>query len=176
MKAQLRSGFTPLFFAVREGRTAVILKLLDAGCDINEIMQTKGRPRFGRSTLSLTPLLMAVENGHFELAEVLLRLGADPNAQPAGYTALHALTWVRKPIRGDGDPPPRGSGKYSSLDMVPILVGSGADINPRFERGKSELGRFTFTRSTPLLLAAQASDHPLMSVRCIHDILTTGLV
>ena len=52
----------------------------------------------------------------------LLKAGADPNARPAGYTALHAITWVRKPIRGDGDPPPAGSGKLNSLDIVKQLV------------------------------------------------------
>jgi ankyrin repeat protein/acetyl esterase/lipase len=161
VSTRLRSGFTPLFFAVREGRTAVTRRLLDAGCDVNEVMRTRQRSKFGRAMLRLTPLLMAVENGHFELAEVLLRLGADPNAPPAGYTALHAITWVRKPIRGDGDPPPRGSGNYSSLDMVRILVAAGADVNARFERGKSELGRFTYTGSTPFLLAARSSDLPL---------------
>ena len=106
--------------------------------------------------------MLAVENGHFELAEALLRLGADPNARPSGYTALHTISWVRKPIRGDGDPSPQGSGKYSSLDMVRILVDAGADIDARLENGKSELGRFTYTGSTPFLLAAQASDLPLM--------------
>jgi ankyrin repeat protein/acetyl esterase/lipase len=164
VSARLRSGFTALFFAVREGRTDVTRRLLDAGCDVNEVMQTRRQPRFGRARLHITPLLMAVENGHFELAEVLLNAGADPNAQPAGYTALHAISWVRKPIRGDGDPPPVGSGHYSSLDMVRILVAAGANVNARFERGKSELGRFTYTGSTPFLLAAQASDLPLMEL------------
>ena len=161
---RLKSGFTALFFAVREGRTKVTRRLIDAGCDVNDIMRTRQRSKFGRGALRLTPLLMAVENGHFELAEELLRLGADPNAQPAGYTALHAITWVRKPIRGDGDPSPIGSGNYSSLDMVRILIAAGADIDARLERGKSELGRFTYTGCTPFLLAAQASDLPLMKL------------
>lgn len=164
VNTQLNSGFTALFFAVREGRTAVTLRLLDAGCNVNAVMQTSQGFKFGSGKLSMTPLLMAVENGHFELAEVLLEAGADPNAEPSGYTALHAITWVRKPIRGDGDPPPSGSGKYSSLDMVRILVAAGANINSRLERGKSDLGRFTYSGSTPFLLAAQASDLPLVKL------------
>lgn len=164
VNARLRSGFTALFFAVRDGRSAVTRRLLDAGCDVNEVMRTHQASRFGRDPMRVTPLLLAVENGHFELAAQLLAAGADPNAQPAGFTALHAITWVRKPIRGDGDPPPRGSGKYSSLDMVRLLADAGADVNARFRRGKSELGRFTYTGSTPFLLAAQASDVPLMKL------------
>jgi ankyrin repeat protein/acetyl esterase/lipase len=164
VNARLRSGFTSLFFAVREGQSAVTRRLLAAGCDVNGVMRTDQPSRFGRGDLRLTPLLMAVENGHFELAEQLLAAGADPNAEPAGYTALHAISWVRKPLRGDGDPSPIGSGKHTSLDMVRILVAAGADINARFKRGKSELGRFTYSGSTPFLLAAQASDLPLMKL------------
>jgi ankyrin repeat protein/acetyl esterase/lipase len=163
-RTPLKSGFTPLFFAVREGQSAVTRRLLAAGCDVNGVMRTDQPSRFGRGDLRLTPLLMAVENGHFELAEQLLATGADPNAEPAGYTALHAISWVRKPTRGDGDPSPIGSGKYASLDMARILVAAGADINARFKRGKSELGRFTYSGSTPFLLAAQASDLPLMKL------------
>lgn len=157
----LASGFTPLFFAVREGRTAVVFRLLQAGDDVNQTM----RPE--RSTALLkptTPLLLAVENGHFELAARLLEVGADPNARPAGYTALHAITWVRKPIRGDGDPPPIGSGSMSSLELVRQLVAHRGDVNARLEKGESGRGRFTTTGATPFVLAARASDVPLMQL------------
>ncbi len=109
-----------------------------------------------------SPLILAVENGHFELAVALLKAGADPNDRPAGYAALHAITTVRKPIRGDGDPPPIGSGKLNSLDLVRQLVAHGADINVRLEKGESGRGKFTTTGSTPFLLAARAADVPLM--------------
>ena len=158
-RTPLRSGFTPIFFAVREGHAKVALRLLEAGVDINAEM----RPTQGGGK-SITPLLLAVENGHFELALALLKAGADPNAHPAGYTALHAITWVRKPIRGDGDPPPQGSGKLTSVDLVRELVAHKADINVRLENGESGRGRFTTTGSTPFLLAARAGDVPLMKL------------
>jgi ankyrin repeat protein len=158
-RMRLRSGFTPLFFAVREGRTDAVNRLLEAGADVNETM----RPRRRRDdTKPTTALILAVENGHFELAAELLEAGANPNDSPAGYASLHSITWVRKPIRGDGNPPPTGSGKLNSLDMVRQLVSHGADLNTRLEDGDSELGRFTTTGSTPFLLAARASDVPLM--------------
>lgn len=160
-RTPLPSGFTPLFFAVREGRAPVVFRLLEAGVDVNEAMRperrngvTRGRPT--------SPLLLAVENGHFELAVALLNAGADPNGRPAGFTALHAITWVRKPIRGDGDPPPYGSGDLDSLDIVRQLVAHHADLNARLEKGTSGKGRFTTTGSTPFLMAARASDVPLM--------------
>ena len=109
-----------------------------------------------------TPLIIAVENGHFQTALALLEAGVDPNARPEGYTALHAITWVRKPIRGDGDPPPIGCGNLSSLYFVRQLFASGADLNVRLEKGESGRGRFTTNGSTAFLLAARASDAPLV--------------
>ena len=141
-----------------------IVQVADTGTAVDRVMQTRQRGKFTRSPLRFTPLLLAVENGHFELAEALLRWGANPNASPSGYTALHALTWIRKPIRGDGDPPPQGSGNYSSMDMVRILVREGAELDARLEDGKSGLGRFHYSGSTPFLLAAQTADVPLMQL------------
>jgi ankyrin repeat protein len=157
-KTQLPSGFTPFFFAVREGRTEVVTRLLKAGCKVNDVM----RPE--RNGQAASPLILAIENGHFELASALLKAGADPNDQPAGYAALHAVSWVRKPIRGDGDPPPIGSGNLSSLDIVRQLVNHGADINARLKKGASGRGRFTTTGSTPFLLASRTADVPLMQL------------
>ena len=138
----LKSGFTPLFFAVREGRSEVVEVLLRAGSDVNATMQPKVKgnrtPRRGTGAL-----LLAVENGHFELAELLLEAGADPNDQRSGFTALHAISWVRKPNLGDGvdgDPAPTGSGTVTSLQFVRKLVKHGADVNARLQRGRSGRG------------------------------------
>jgi ankyrin repeat protein len=160
-RTPLDSGFTPLLFAIREGRAEVVFRLLKAGADVNEAMrpERRGGAARGRST---TPLLLAVENGHFELAVELLRAGADPNANPAGFTALHAITWVRKPIRGDGDPPPYGSGNIDSLEMVRQLVAYRAEVNARLEKGSSGRGKFNTNGSTPFLMAARNCDVPLM--------------
>jgi uncharacterized protein len=160
-RTPLASGFTPLFFAVREGRSDVVFRLLEAGVDVNDILRSDRRTSAARPKAT-TPLILAIENGHFELAAALLKAGANPNAHPAGYAALHAITWVRKPIRGDGDPPPAGSGRLNSLDMVRQLVAEHADINIRMEKGDAGRGRFNTTGGTPFLLAARASDVPLM--------------
>jgi ankyrin repeat protein len=165
-RTPLKSGFTPLFFAVREGRTEVVDVLLKAGEEVSTVMRPQiegGRaPRSGTS-----PLLLAVENGHFELAVHLLEAGADPNDQRSGFTPLHVLTWVRKPNSGDGldgDPPPIGSGKLTSLLCVRELVKHGADVNARLDRGSSGRGRLSQKRATPFLLAADTADVPLMKL------------
>src|SRR4030095_6066104 len=158
------SGFTPMFFAVRDGHLNVVRALLKAGIDVNETMQPRkssGKgPRKGMS-----PLILAVENGHFELAAALLDAGADPNDQRSGFTALHALTWVRKPNRGDGDdgdPAPIGSGNLSSLQLVRKLVQHGADVNARLKTGKSGSGLLSRAGATAFLLAAVTDDAALM--------------
>ena len=163
-KTPLPSGFTPLFFAVREGRREAVLVLLKAGVDVKEVMQTQRtggkNPRRGTS-----PLLLAVENAHFALAVDLLKAGADPNDQRSGYTALHALTWVRRANTGDGpdgDPPPLGSGALSDLQFVRELVARGGDVNARLKSGDSGRGKLSETGATPFLFAAHTADLALM--------------
>ena len=156
-------GFTPLFFAVREGRMGVVQTLLKAGGDVNETWQP-GRERVRKSPKTgSSSLILAVENGHFELAAALLEAGADPNDQRSGFTALHTITWVRKPGHGDGgDPAPQGSGNMSSLELVRELVAHGADVNARLESGRSGPGRLSLVGATPFLQAATTADAALM--------------
>ncbi|TWU06475.1 ankyrin repeat domain-containing protein [Stieleria varia] len=161
---QLRSGFNAWFFAAREGHSGVISRLLAAGVDVNDVMNpqsTSGRaPRRGMSAL-----MLAVESGHFELALQLVDAGADPNDQRSGYAPLHAISWVRRPARGDneeGDPPPRVDGEISSLEFVRQMVQRGADVNLRLEKGKHAKAKLNPRGATPFLFAAFTSDLPLM--------------
>ena len=131
LRTPLPSGFTPLFFAVREGRLDVVRVLLKAGADVNEAMQP-GRASGRAPAKGTSPLILAVENGHFQLAVALLEAGADPNDQRSGVTALHTLTWVRKPSRGDdenGDPAPDRLGEP---DQPPV------PRRPREARGRRQ--------------------------------------
>ena len=165
-RSPLSSGFAPIHFAVREGRIEVTKLLLERGVDVNVALERSGSggkaPRSGTS-----PLIMAVENGHFDLAKVLLEAGADANDQRSGFTALHTLTWVRKPNRGDGDdgdPAPIGSGAMTSLELARELVKHGADVNARLVKGSSGRGQLNRKGATPFLLAASTDDLPYMKL------------
>ena len=172
--AKLKSGFAPLFFAVRQGHTDVALALLEAGVDVNVLLQRMdGRAASGNSASYLpvddgmSPLLMAVRNGHFELAIELVEAGADPNDERTGFTPLHTMSWVRKPDESDrGDPAPVGSGNLTSLEFVRALVALGADVNRRLaEDARSQPNSASRIRSggaTPFLLAADRADATLM--------------
>ena len=160
------SGFTPLLFAARTGRAAVVRLLLQAGVDINEATQpatqpTKKQPRTGTSAL-----IIAIENGHFELAAELLDRGANPNDLRSGYAPLHVLSWVRKPDSGedDGQPVPDGSGLYTSDDLIRKLVAKGADVNLRLTGGPSGGGRINRKGCTPFMLAADTADTPYLKL------------
>jgi ankyrin repeat protein len=165
-KSALPSGFTALLFAAREGRTDVVRVLLKAGADVNEAtrpLKVAARgPKAGTSAL-----LLAVENGHFELAITLVEAGADPNDQRSGCAPLHVISWVRKPNRGDsedGDPPPIGSGKLTSLDFVKKLVALGANVNLAQKAGALGRGILGRVGATPLIAAASTSDVALVKL------------
>jgi ankyrin repeat protein len=165
-RSPLKSGFTPLFFAIREGRHEVVQTLIEAGIDIHEAMDPERRASRGPQS-GMTPLLMAVENGHFELAIELVKAGADPDDLRPGYAALHAITWVRKPDSGEGVnglPPPDGSGNLTSLEFVKNMLSLGADVNIRIPNGHGGAGKFSRQGATPFLMAAKTADLNLLKL------------
>jgi uncharacterized protein len=161
LHARENGGFTPLLFAVREGKIDVVRTLLKAGASAGE---TLNKPRRGGDpTIGPSAVVLAVENAHFELASLLLDSGADPNAAAQGWTALHEITWVRKPGTGSNDPAPAGSGSMDSLEMVRRLVKHGANVNARVTRKPSAgLSSLNTVGGTPFLLAARTADAELM--------------
>lgn len=176
LHAKLDSGFTPIFFAAREGHIGVVRTLLRAGADVNEPLERVDRPRTGPRINNasdrpvddgMSLLLIAVRNGHFELAIDLVDAGADPNDRRTGFTPLHTISWVRKPDKSDtGDPAPIGSGNLTSLEFVRELVKLGADVNLRLPEGAprqpNSASSLKSGGATPFLFAADRSDVALM--------------
>jgi ankyrin repeat protein len=160
--ARLDSGLTPFLFAVREGRIGVVKSLLKAGASVNEAIEPSRRGGKGLHA-GTSALILAAVNAHYELGALLLDAGADPNAIGPGYTALHAVTWVRKPGGGDNDPAPDGSGNLTSLQFVKKLVEHGADLNARMTKKVSVgLTSLNTVGATPFFLAARTADAELM--------------
>ena len=169
-----RSGkaFTALLFAAREGRIEVVEFLLDSGADLEEHLQVIPRQTVGGVTREvlpepgLNPLLLAAGNAHYELAARLLERGADPNASPRGWTALHQVSWVRKTgIAGSNNPAPQGSGEVSSLEFVQMLVDQGADLDARItRRPPAGITALNMVGGTPFLVASRTADIELMGL------------
>jgi uncharacterized protein len=171
VRARSSAGFTALLFAARAGRIAAVETLLKMGADMNESLPARRRPApaAGQAPApenGLNAFLLAAANAHYELAAWLLDRGADPNAAPQGYTALHQVSWVRKAgVAGSNNPAPEGSGSMDSLTFVRKLVSKGASLDARVTRRPS-MGVTTLNSigATPFLLAARTADAPLMKL------------
>jgi uncharacterized protein len=178
VNARSNAGWTAMLFAAREGRIDAVKTLLAGGADVDDALLA--RPGRGRGagaaaaggggrggarppTKGSSALVLAVGSGHFELAAALLDAGADPNASAQGWTALHHLTWVRKPGTGSNDPAPYGSGNMDSLTLVRKLKAHGADVNARVTR-RPNVGvtALNFIGATPFFMAARGGDVELM--------------
>jgi ankyrin repeat protein len=158
-------GFTALLLAAREGQAGAVQALLNAGANLGDALPARSRSgaSAGAET-GLNAFLLAAANAHYELAAWLLDRGADPNAAPQGWTALHQVSWVRKAgISGSNNPAPEGSGNMDSLDFVRKLVAKGAALNARVTK-KPGMGVTTLNAigATPFLLAARTADGELM--------------
>src|SRR5262249_58264732 len=140
--------FTAFLFAAREGKIEAVKTLLELGADLNESLLV--RRRAGPAAPANPPepesgpnaFLLAAESAHYELATFLLDAGANPNDSPQRWTALHQVTWIRKPGLGDNNPAPPRSGNMSSLEFVRALAKHGANLNARV-RTKPSLGTRT---------------------------------
>jgi ankyrin repeat protein len=121
-----QGGMTALLFAARQGFTDTVKALVDGGADLNQV-------NAGDRT---TPLLMAIINGHFDLAAYMIDKGADVRAAAFnGVTPLFAvlnIQWAPKSLY----PSPKAYQQQQTtyLELMQRLLDRGADVNARLQR------------------------------------------
>ena len=153
-------GLTPLLYAAREGCVECARTLADAGADLN-----LADPE------SISPLLMAVINGHWDTAQYLIKRGANPNKWDFwGRAPLYAAVDLNTIPRG-GRPDWPSLDETTSLQVIELLLASGANPNaqlklsPPFRNIGNDRGLdgMLTTGATPLLRAAKALDAPAIA-------------
>jgi len=145
-------GQALLFEALMEEQKHMVLLLIDSGVDVNVKEQC------------FSPLHCAAQQGHAEIAELLIAKGANPNAiDMMGETPLHAavlegqkdvvLVLLAGGANVDAEnrmqrTPLHFAARDGYVDMVEVLLAQGADVNAK-DKSPSR---------TPLHYAAQ-QDH-----------------
>ncbi len=117
-----------------------------------------------------TALTIAIINAHFDLANMLLEKGANPNvADETGMTSLYAAVDMHTLGAMLSRPSPKLVDDLSSADLVKALLAHHADPNLRLKKpligrhhngGDASLGEGT----TALMRAAKANDIAVMKM------------
>ena len=161
-----QGGLTALHFAARQGSAAAARALVDGGADLNVVSPGD----------HATPLLVAIINGHFDLAAMLLEKGASPNlTSDAGVSPLYAALNVQwAPIAAYPQPRAHLQQTRTYLDVMQLLLDRGADPNRRLRR-KVWYSGYNFDQSgvdeagaTPFWRAAYAADVAAMKLLVAH--------
>lgn len=172
-RAQYRpvGGLTALLYAARNGCYDCVDSLIGAGADVN-LPTPEG----------VTPLMLAVDNDHNEVAKLLLDRGANPTVwdwwgRTALYIAVDRKASAQAPPRGGllgrgrggaAVPATRASGRpaVSSMEIINALLAAGVDVNVPLNMHRPSRGgnsgrfieEFLNTGCTPLMRAAIAGD------------------
>jgi ankyrin repeat protein len=160
-------GLTALQFAARQGSLQAVETLLDAGADAN-----LAEPQY-----LLTPLQLAIVNGHFTLATRLVErgVGVDDGSLYLAIDTRNLGYYAQRPN------PPEKDGDVTSLDVVNALLERGANPDLPYVKGsfdgdgKPRLPERTVAGdilvppgATPLDRAAAANDFAVVETLLAH--------
>jgi ankyrin repeat protein len=171
-RAQYRpvGGLTALQYAARSGCYGCVDALIGAGAEVNY-----------PTPEGVTPLMLALDNDHNDVARLLLDRGANPNlwdwwGRTPLYIAIDRREAVLAPLRTGlltirtptAPPKPRDSSgpPVSNIEIVNSLLAAGVDLNPQLNMHRPSRGgnsgrfveEFYNTGCTPLLRATIAGD------------------
>lgn len=164
-------GFTALLYAAREGCISCARYLVEGGADIDLADPER-----------VTPLCLAIENVHFDMAAYLIQAGANVDKWDLfGRTPLYqAADMNTLPVEGNGAPDVLPStDKRTGLDIMRMLLDRGANPNirlirrPPYRNVPQDRGgdRILSVGATPLLRAARAGDAPAVKLLLEHGAL-----
>lgn len=151
-------GMTALIFAARQNDIESAKALLAGGANINE-----------GAADGTSPILVAIMNGHYALADFLLEKGADANASDSkGRAALYAAVDMRN-LEWSTRPAPPEKDAMTELDLIKALIAHGANVNARLTKKIPLRGQPSFDGrwanmigATPFWRAAQSDDVTVM--------------
>lgn len=147
-------SWTPLMYAARENALDAGGALVEAHAGL-DLVDPDGA----------TALVIAIINGHYEFALMLIEAGADPNIadNDAGMGPLYAAIDMDRLAVGHGRPNPVPVGLATAVDVVRELLEAGAEPDVRLKgptmqrhhtAGDASLGE----GATPLLRASKSGD------------------
>ncbi len=177
-RAQYRptAGLTAMFYAIRSGCRDCVQALLKGGADIN-----KPNPD------GITPLMAAIDNLQFDIANDLLDAKANPHlvdwwGRTALYNAVDMRSFSNRFLIGAGNLPATGAAppqQAAALQLAKRLLEMGVEVNTQLNfhrpgRGGNS-GRFTddslTTGTSPLLRAAISFDREVIELLLRHGAL-----
>jgi len=166
-RAQFRQtgGLTALLYATRSGCYRCAVAIVKAGADINQ-----------PNPEGITPLINALDNRDYDIANFLLDKGANPGAwDMTGRTPLYVAVDMNSYAGpngagsgnfqgfGEGPPPPRAPNKATAMDLVNRLLAMGVDPNHELTRmrpngnGRGRFADYMMRGGTSALMIAALS-------------------
>lgn len=161
-------GMTALMYAARTGCVGCAEALVEGGADMD-----LGDPR------NVTPLIVAINNFHFDVAALLVEAGASLDVWDWwGRSPLYAAVDMNTIPQG-GRPDRRSTDETTSLALIEQILSNGANPNlqlkltPPYRKRGPDRGcdAMLTTGATPLLRAAKTFDTGAMQLLIDHGAL-----